>query len=1099
MSGLPNKKSHQKHIRDESAAQGNAARPQLGGKGDAEESRGRPRALRRLSNKTLRPWPRLDIEGNAGGSSGRSTSSAFGVYMGSYRRSPYQSSVSLRGSSVPGSARASINHDRIDELLPQEDLDLETYGLEEYRDGLFDAMFFQPPPLDKVKLLKDAEKTLPFPLSKPRPWVPREIIPKHWHDMTHLAYRLTRTRAGVKLAKSFICYFAAYIICLIPACRRWLGPYNYIMAISAVLNHSGRSVGSQLDGTFLTILGTAAGLGWGSLALYVSTATAPSREGYGGILSVFLVLFTAIIAWVRCYYMRFYQAVICAGVAICFMCLADVGTNVSWRRVFDYGIPWVLGQAICLIVGICVSPDAGTRSMAFAIHNSFKAIRSTLELPRQYQSSIRRRLAASFVDLSQAVRDFTIELTVSRFAPDELRELRNLIQGVMRSVQTIRTTTILFNPVKIENEVAIAIEGDESPRTAQESISAEATRLICKTLAKPTRDLIDAMDNAIIGANTVLMRIARLQFTLRFPGANDGVHADEVLNELRDKRYEFDAADETLINDPRLTGSYSDHEVVQLFLFVHPVRQTADKVEALLVKVRDIERANRGLSINLPSYPFIKSLSRSNAQVRHDRGGLTAGSFFQSKRLLERTMNDLQSQVYKPAPRHPRVSEAAGVEGRTMGQYEEEREVAIDSDGPRDPTTKLRYKIWTVLHRLQDFESRFAFKVVLVTTLLSVPAWLDQSRGWWNANDGWWAVIAVWLLMHPRSGGNIQDLIARSFCAVLGTVWGGLAYGAGNGSPYVMGVFAAIFMIPMLYRFTQSTHPRSGIIGCISYTVVSLTAYTDHAQPSIVTQTWTRGVAFLVGVMAAVVVNWVFWPFVARHELRKSLSSMMLHAAILYRGVVGKYIYYGEGEEPSKEDVERSEMLEGRLREGFVRIRQLMALTRHEIRLRGPFDPLPSSALIAALERFFDHLISVRQSSLYFRPTLYADNPVAMEALLSVRRDAVAAILMNLYILAGALRSGRPVPRYLPSAAAARKRLLDRMHALETELRAADQAYMPNQPRYTRRWADVYQYAYSAALTDIVEQLQQLQRYTKAITGEVGFDPPDDPGTDETY
>ena len=105
--------------------------------------------------------------------------------------------------------------------------------------------------------------------------------------------------------------------------------------------------------------------------------------------------------------------------------------------------------------------------------------------------------------------------------------------------------------------------------------------------------------------------------------------------------------------------------------------------------------------------------------------------------------------------------------------------------------------------------------------------------------------------------------------------------------------------------------------------------------------------------------------------------------------------------------------------------------------------------------------------------------------LLTVRRDAVATILINLYILAGALRSDRPVPRYLPSAANARRRLLDRMEYTEAEQEVngstADGCS-------ARRWQDVYRYAYSAALTDIVEQLEQLQYYTKEIVGEIGFD-----------
>ena len=365
-----------------------------------------------------------------------------------------------------------------------------------------------------------------------------------------------------------------------------------------------------------------------------------------------------------------------------------------------------------------------------------------------------------------------------------------------------------------------------------------------------------------------------------------------------------------------------------------------------------------------------------------------------------------------------------------------------------------------------------------------------------------------------------------------------------------MAVFAAIYMIPMLYRFTQSSHPRSGIIGCLSFTVVSLSTYTANGQPSVLTIAWTRGLAFIVGVVAALTINWVLWPFVARHELRKSLSSMILHSAILYRGVIAKYIYYAQGQEPTQKDIARSEMLEGRLREGFVRMRQLMELTRHEMRLRAPFDPLPYSALISACESFFEHLVQVRQSSLYFQPGMLASDPDVIARLNVPRRDAVAVILLNLYILACALRADRPVPRYLPSAAAARRKLIDCMDAVEREgARRADEhgqervnpadtdEVNPNskgkQRRDThsteepnennmgsnnnndhnnetvikasnsnsnsnnnnnnnnsskRRWADVYRYAFSTALTDIVENLQEMQRFTKEVCGEVGWE-----------
>jgi hypothetical protein len=115
--------------------------------------------------------------------------------------------------------------------------------------------------------------------------------------------------------------------------------------------------------------------------------------------------------------------------------------------------------------------------------------------------------------------------------------------------------------------------------------------------------------------------------------------------------------------------------------------------------------------------------------------------------------------------------------------------------------------------------------------------------------------------------------------------------------------------------------------GCVSFAVVSLNAYAREDNLPIVTLSLSLGLAFVVGVVSAVVVNWVLWPFVARHELRKSISAMLFHSAIIYRGVVSKYIYYEHGEAPGKEDIARSEELEGRLREGYVRIRQLMVFT----------------------------------------------------------------------------------------------------------------------------------------------------------------------------
>lgn len=699
------------------------------------------------------------------------------------------------------------------------------------------------------------------------------------------------------------------------------------------------------------------------------------------------------------------------------------------------------------------------------------------------------------------------------------------MQGVIRGVLSIRPETLLFEPVNgiaatsaanLQSAMGNGVQRDEAPNSDGTTLG-----LVCAALAAPSRDLIDAMVQCIKDTDQILTRLGgvtkfsitkfhRRDLARSFQGLQYTIHA-------------FDEADAELMGNVDLSSGLTQRpEIVDIFLFVHPVRQAADKIFLLAVKAFQMEKKQRRWCLNFPSYPFIKSLDRVNTQVRHDRGGLTAGFYFRTKQQLERSMADFQSTSYVPRSRV--VDGNTTTPASETGNPTHSKGAVKDVQEKEDAGNPFRYNVWRFLHRFQDFESRFAFKVALTTTLISIPAWLQQSRDWWNLHDSWWAVVTIWVMMHPRVGGTFQDLFVRSFYAALGALWAALAYAAGNGNPYALAVFAALYMIPMLHRFTQSSHPRSGIMGCLSFTVISLGAYTNNAQPSITTFAWTRGLAFVVGVVAALLVNWILWPFIARHELRKSLSTMLLHSAILYRGVVAKYIYYSTNASPTAQDIERSEMLEGRLREGFVRIRQLLELTRHEIRLRAPFDPVPYSALVDACERLFENLVEVRQSSLYFQPYMHARNDVFTDALFEVRRDAVAVILLNLYSLACALRSGRPLPRYLPSAAAARQRLLDRMDEVEVQRKGVEEKESAEKLEQVkseqsgavgdegrkaleevksgemremakgRRWADVYQYAFSEALTDIVEELQRLQRSMKEIVGESGWESGDEGG-----
>jgi hypothetical protein len=62
------------------------------------------------------------------------------------------------------------------------------------------------------------------------------------------------------------------------------------------------------------------------------------------------------------------------------------------------------------------------------------------------------------------------------------------------------------------------------------------------------------------------------------------------------------------------------------------------------------------------------------------------------------------------------------------------------------------------------------------------------------------------------------------------------------------------------------------------------------------------------------------------------------------------------------------------------------------------------------------------------------------------------------------------------------------MAILEAEQDASHDVLRIDSVAEGRKWSQIYSYSYSQSLTGCVQQLEQLQRYTKEIVGEQGFD-----------
>ena len=303
----------------------------------------------------------------------RTWGSGSSIQLRSYSQSPFRShrtsgavtpAYRSSGAVTPNShwsPRASVSTVNLQHLLEKLELDqYDTYGVEDHRDGFFDASFFRP-----SQTAPNSEATTIPQSYIQHPYFPR-VIHSLASDLKDFLQTAFWTHQGVNVAKSLLAYLICYYLCLIPTVQKWLGSYSYFATISVLLNHSGRTFGAQLDGLVLCILGASVGMGWGCMALELSDRIGSLKGRREGLLEVFLIIFAAVIGLLRSTLVRLYQALMSAGLAVFFMCLVDSGQE-NWdkKKVREFAVPFLVGQAVCLAVNIIVCPGAGGREVAY--------------------------------------------------------------------------------------------------------------------------------------------------------------------------------------------------------------------------------------------------------------------------------------------------------------------------------------------------------------------------------------------------------------------------------------------------------------------------------------------------------------------------------------------------------------------------------------------------------------------------------------------------------------------------------------------------------------------------------------------------------------
>lgn len=244
-----------------------------------------------------------------------------------------------------------------------------------------------------------------------------------------------------------------------------------------------------------------------------------------------------------------------------------------------------------------------------------------MEITRKNKSKLRRKLADSFVDLNTAYRDLAIEITVSRFYDADIKELVDLLQGVVHFLVSFEDNEELIEAIAQYSSVEpVFANNSSSPGKHNQSQTA------VECIAAPIQQLFVSMKECVMRCDAIIMDLSGYRMYLGPPHSVPN-ELDEPVALLRAAMESFDTAEVKLLDRIRPEKNRTDLPgIVKLFIFCRPIRDAAATIEALSTKINDMKGLGRHLPlIHWPSYPFWEGLNRTNAQVRHDRGGVTAG------------------------------------------------------------------------------------------------------------------------------------------------------------------------------------------------------------------------------------------------------------------------------------------------------------------------------------------------------------------------------------------------------------------------------------------------------------------------------------------
>jgi hypothetical protein len=372
------------------------------------------------------------------------------------------------------------------------------------------------------------------------------------------------------------------------------------------------------------------------------------------------------------------------------------------------------------------------------------------------------------------------------------------------------------------------------------------------------------------------------------------------------------------------------------------------------------------------------------------------------------------------------------------------------------PTKGSRWKRWTAglrkaaadavewTQRSDDLV--YAAKLSIAVFLVSWPALVPSYNQWYSEVRGIWAPLQLILVFELAIGTSLIVFFLRLFGVLFGGIVGYLSYEIARGNRAGVVVVLLFGIVPSIYIQVATKYVKAGMISIVSMTVVALCKFTlqytllNHLLLTFFLATvnsqapgyevfYKRLVAFLVGGLAAMVIEMFIYPVRARDRLVDSLSASVIHVQNMHAAVAVGIDHPERPNFRSQELYTRFKRARDKAQVQLTAAETYLPSCLTEPRVKGSFKPLAPiyGEIIYVMHQIIDRMDNVVQLRREYGSSILEDlNP----RVYTYRRNVVGSCNLILFSVNEALTTWLPLPQFLPSARLAQLRLVNRVREL---------------------------------------------------------------------